>query len=299
MRWTAFILLSASAGLAQNIGSNACRDCHPAQHQAQSNSPHARSLGPPGQHRLAASFGPVQAQWAFGAGSQAVTFVSQAGPLTYLEHRLTYYPSLKRFAPTPGHQGLSGPGTFYPLYGADAAILRCFLCHSTGAPAVSESGAIQPAENGVRCEVCHGPGALHARSPSPANILNPKRYSAGEINQFCGSCHRKPAAAGDDTDFFNDWNTRHQPLSLSQSRCFTQSRGKLSCLTCHDSHTQDTRPECGSCHPRPRHTPRVRTARRTCVECHMPRVRPVEGLRFANHWIGIYAAGQNLVPRRR
>ena len=55
-------------------------------------------------------------------------------------------------------------------------------------------------------------GGDHARSPARANIQNPARlYNAAGINQFCGNCHRQPPAPGEDTDFSNPWNARHQP----------------------------------------------------------------------------------------
>jgi hypothetical protein len=31
----------------------------------------------------------------------------------------------------------------------------------------------------------------------------------------------------------------------------------------------------------------------------MPRVSPQAGLRFTNHWIGVYAAGAKLKPRSK
>ena len=134
----------------------------------------------------------------------------------------------------------------------------------------------------------------HARSLSP--IRNPKRLQAAELNNLCGACHRKPAAAGDDTDWTNAWNTRHQPLYLAQSACFNKSNGKLSCTSCHAAHTTTVKTVCSECHTRPRHTTAV-VAGRACVSCHMPAVQAAPNLRFANHWICVYARGAPLRPR--
>jgi len=294
--------LPSSIAWAQYVGVKVCAGCHADIGKTQALSAHARSLARIGEHALAEKLVPLVAarkpavEWAFGGGSQAVTFVSQVGEDAYLEHHLSYYSSLGRLGTTPGHAGKPEPGVLYRGFGAGGEILRCFQCHSTGNLKADATARIEPAEAGVRCESCHGPGAVHAKAPTAANIINPKRYSANEMNQMCGSCHRKPAAAGDDTDFGNSWNARHQPLYLSQSRCFRESKGQLTCRTCHDPHSGQAQAGCVSCHATVRHPATVRLAGQDCTACHMPPVRPQEGLSFRNHWIGVYGAGDNLVP---
>jgi hypothetical protein len=273
-------------------GSAACRACHPKQSQIQAASAHARSLAP-------STDAAIKSDWAFGAGTQAVTFVSRLDDEHYLEHNLSYYPAAKAYAQTPGHQDQAPPGLRYRIFDPGAAILRCFQCHSTGGLSLAEGNRIQPAEVGVRCESCHGPGAGHAKNPTRTNIINPRRYTAAELNQLCGSCHRMPAAAGDNTDWTNAWNVRHQPLYLAESACFQKSAGKLSCFTCHDAHSGKTSNACASCHAAVKHKPATRTAGQTCVACHMPAVRPTEYLRFANHWIGVFASESSLRPVAR
>jgi hypothetical protein len=212
---------------------------------------------------------------------------------------LTYYTSAAKLDRTPGHQDKTGPGVRYEIFSADAAILRCFLCHSTGTPAVSKTGVIRPEEAGVRCETCHGPGVDHVAKPGKGNIVQPAAYSADELNRMCGSCHRMPAASGENTDYANPWNARHQPLYLAQSECFVRSRGKLSCLTCHSAHSGAARPACAGCHSSVRHPPAIKTAGVACETCHMPVVQPSAYLRFSNHWIGVYRRGENLIPLGR
>jgi hypothetical protein len=291
------LLLGAAAARAE-VGSAACRGCHQAQFESQSKSAHAASLARPSEHRLAPRFAPMlsfPADWAFGAGQQAVTFVSRRAGGDYIEHHSSFYPSPPRMAPTPGHAGKPGPGVLYPIVARDAAILRCFQCHSTGAVRVGGGLMIEVGEPGVRCEACHGPGEEHAKAPSRTNIGNPGRLGGGETNQLCGSCHRKPAAPGEPIDWTDPWNTRHQPLYLAESRCFQRSGDKLSCRTCHDAHSGATRPGCSDCHAQVRHKAPVAG---TCASCHMPAVSPQPGLRFANHRIGVFAPGNRLRPRR-
>lgn len=132
-------------------------------------------------------------------------------------------------------------------------------------------------------------------------IQNPGRLKAGELNIFCGTCHRKPPEEGEETDWSNSWNTRHQPDYLSHAVCFRKSNGALSCLTCHDPHSPLTaraveyNKRCSGCHQDARH--RSDVAGQACVDCHMPQVTTSRQLSFTNHWIGIYAKDSSLIPR--
>ena len=262
----------------------------------------------------------IPVEWAFGAGQQAVTFVTRVNQDWYLEHYLTYYRAMGSFAATPGHESISASslpqamGVLYKPLDPEAGILKCFECHSTGPISVGSGRELQPLELGVRCEACHGAGASHRAAALEGNIedarrliRNPKRMSAAELNRFCGNCHREPAPAGMRTDWNVAWNVRHEPVYLSQSACFRQSAGGLSCLTCHGPHaklqTQDEayNERCRTCHTAKSHPPKpicVAGQPANCVECHMPRVSPQPYLRFTNHWIGVYGNGAKLKPLR-
>lgn len=288
MRFLLFLALARiTAG--QYVSSDVCRSCHPAEYAGHAGSGHARAL--------AVSVPPQPGEWAFGAGLQAKTFVSRIDEDTYLEHGLSWYAVTRSMALTPGHR--SPEGEKYRTFHPNTAIFRCFQCHSTGPLRLGPGSRIQPFEEGVQCEACHGPGKEHIASGRA--MRNPRKMTAAEVNESCGACHRKPAAAGDDTDWTNPWNTRHQPLYLAESACFRKSGGRLSCLTCHPPHRPLSRvaanydAACSQCHPKPRHKVQRRGA---CVSCHMPAVSPSSLLHFANHWIGVYAAGKPLRPIR-
>lgn len=276
----AFLLLTAQ----DFAGAKSCAVCHVEIAARQSGTHHAKAL----------SLLP-DLRWAFGAGAQAVTYVTQASEDTYLEHGLSWYRRKGGLALTPGHR--SDQGVTYSTFAPDASILRCFQCHSTGKVALGEQRSIQPNEVGVRCEACHGPGVAHAAAPRKDNIVNPKTLSAVQVNELCGQCHRMPPAKGVATNFDNAWNVRHQPVYLSQSACFLKSEGKLSCLSCHNPH-EDAKSaadaQCAACHAQPKHATPV--SNKSCVACHMPLVQPSPELGFSNHWIGVYrltGAGAN------
>src|SRR5580692_2892215 len=77
------------------VGSAACRACHAARFESQSKTGHARAL--------AVAAAESKAQWAFGAGEKATTWVSQTGEETIAEHGLSYYAATKSVGLTPGH----------------------------------------------------------------------------------------------------------------------------------------------------------------------------------------------------
>ncbi|HEY1950123.1 MAG TPA: tetratricopeptide repeat protein [Bryobacteraceae bacterium] len=280
-------------------GSAACKSCHPEQFEQQSNTAHAHALRraqpsdpSPGSH----------AEWAFGAGVKATTWVTQTDEETAVEHGLSYYTATKSLAVTPGHDAPTD--TVYRIFDASESVLRCFRCHSTGPLSLGPSLQIQPNELGVRCENCHGPGRAHVESHSARTIQNPGRLSALQINTLCGACHREATDLDDGADWSNAWNVRHEPRYLHRAACFRNSGGALSCLTCHDPHQPQKRTSafydsrCTSCHAKVAHTSPVASG--SCTGCHMPRVKTSPNLTFTNHWIGIYDPhASKLIPAKR
>jgi len=322
------------------VGARVCAGCHATQSAEQSKSGHAGALKRAVEHPMAAAViaqtglaraprfrfqfrqednslrvratdgagvTDIPVEWAFGAGKQAVTFVTRVNKDWYLEHYFSYYPAMRRMGPTPGQGAIraetieAAMGLLYKTLDPAAGIIGCFECHSTG-PAETAGGQIRPAELGVRCEACHGPGAAHVKTPARGSIRNPGRMPAKELNSFCGRCHRPPAATGVEIDWNYPWNVRHAPVYFSQSACFRKSGGGLSCLTCHEPHQalrRDAsyyRERCSACHNRERRPPKA-VCGANCVDCHMPRVSPQAGLSFTNHWIGVYGEGAKLKPR--
>ena len=347
-----FLLFSMSAMAAGNsyVGAQVCGSCHPAQFSGQSRSGHAHALHRATEHPLAASFTPaaalerppnfhfrfvrmpqgiqvqaddskylikLPADWAFGAGVHAVTFVGKASDQLYIEHSFTYYADSASFDLTPKHDTLPAKdlrqamGQAINMQGSGVTIQACFQCHSTGPVSISAGHEIQVNETGVRCEVCHGPGSAHVSAAGAGDLIqagkaiqNPKNLAAGELNQLCGKCHRFPDGK---VNWADPWNVRHQPGYFQESRCFQKSRGALSCLTCHNPHEPLRRNEasyyrqiCLSCHTRsaPEPKPICKTKESSdCTACHMPAVAANAHLPFRNHWIGVYAEGAPLKPQ--
>jgi hypothetical protein len=337
--WRAAIALAVFAtaaigsGPGDYAGAAACRACHRSQYERQSRSAHAHSLFQASEHALAPQFFAPEPlyrppryrfdfsdrdgffavtvsagservelpiEWAFGAGRQAVTFVSRWDEDWYLEHYFSWYRRTGALGATPGHAALrsntlqSAAGHMYNSQDAVTGISACFGCHSTGPPQVSDGNSIRPLESSVRCETCHGPGRKHAQNPR-ATIRNPARMTAGEINRLCGECHRPPGG-GPEANPSKAWSVRFQPAYFAQSSCFRQSGGRCSCVTCHDPHSDADRDpahydrKCLACHARVEnlHGTTLKVAAAKCVACHMPQVSPQPNLYFTNHRIGVY-----------
>jgi hypothetical protein len=273
------------------IGAEACGKCHRAEFDLQSKSAHA--------HTLAPSAAGQPGDWAFGAGGQAITFVAREDREHYRELGRTWYRELNGYSITPGHKNFDGVS--FRLFDSDARILRCFACHSTGPITLAGDDRVVPHELGVRCEMCHGPGSLHAQDPAGRHPRNPGRLGAAAMNTFCASCHRFKLETGEElTDLRDPRNSRSEPLRLAAGACFQKSAGRLTCLTCHSPHAPLEQAAaaydrtCSRCHASPKHSGTIAAA--SCSGCHMPPIR-TGNLVFVNHRIAIYRPQDPVVPR--
>ncbi len=119
----------------------------------------------------------------------------------------------------------------------------------------------------MACESCHGPGAKHAETTSPSDIINPSKLAPAKTDQTCLKCHlNAPTHVGR----INGGHARNQ----------------VSCTACHQVHQgpDNLRPRrasatnemCAKCHTsiwaefqKPHHHPLPEGAM-SCVDCHNP-----------------------------
>jgi tetratricopeptide (TPR) repeat protein len=267
-------------------------------------------------------------EYAFGTRDRCVTMVGRDDERTFRAARLSSYHTAA---------GVAWKGTFGD--GAESSagddvrghsiqvrdgLIRCLYCHVTqprefGDRLPEQGASPQTGDPGIGCERCHGPGgnhlaALKAGFPDSA-IVNAGNASAAAIVAQCADCHTVGPAneiknAPDDPRF-----VRSSGLTLTFSRCYTDSDGGMSCVTCHDPHRDDERTagsydaKCLACHV-PRSAPKTEIARgsakpappssrraalcpvnptKDCVRCHMPKV-PVPSLQtsLTDHYIRVH-----------
>jgi hypothetical protein len=285
-------------GNASYIGSAACQACHPDLYEMTRLHGHAHALSraegaPPEFPSEAARAGvpdpPAGRTWndvsfAIGGYTHGAFFVDRDGFVmtdgtasVNTQWNLAFPPNGSRaefVAYLPGQSGRLP-------YDYD-----CFRCHTVGPlpqdPHHPRSQDGRPgirgtwAEEGVRCEACHGPGSHHA--PNPQARAN---YVDESINA-CRACHtgdptdptRIPAADG----FLNP-NSQWSELRASGGH------SGFTCLVCHDPHASTSydhprgiRNRCVACHAEMNlafHEGKVYRRGEyvellTCESCHMP-----------------------------
>ncbi|HZN54974.1 MAG TPA: tetratricopeptide repeat protein [Candidatus Polarisedimenticolaceae bacterium] len=228
----------------------------------------------------------------------------------------------------------------------------CVFCHNgrmTLRPD-SRNAYEDPIPHGINCERCHGPGSLHvarwARGETPTGtgdpaVVNPRRLSTPLRMQICFQCHLGDSKATERVARrevrLEDWRPG-QPITdamvpfrfsettpheyglsaqvdrLLLSRCFTESAGKMECVTCHDPHVTVYRADrgadfftakCLGCHdPHACTAPQATRAKTRppddCVQCHMRKAEPDDHRHavFTDHWIRRRIDEPN-VPRTR
>jgi hypothetical protein len=259
--------------------------------------------------------------YAIGSGRNGTSYLVTRGGYLY-EAPLSFYAKTSSWELSPGFEVAD-------LAFNRPALPGCLTCHSGLArptPPGLGSYADPPfKEIAIGCERCHGPGSLHvaqhkglmpasAKTPS---IVNPGRLDPWLADNICMSCHQGRALRvlqpGKDYADFRPGTPLNNvmaifaapldpkggagPISpllehfslMSLSKCYTATKGRMSCLTCHDPHVQPTtnkveyyRQKCLTCHTEqscrlPLHERQSQAPADDCQGCHMPK-QPVTGI---------------------
>jgi Tfp pilus assembly protein PilF len=216
---------------------------------------------------------------------------------------------------------------------------NCVFCHNDRMQLVpgSRNAYAEPIPRGIGCERCHGPGERHVvkweKGATPtgqpdSTIVNPKHLPPDLRLQICVPCHLGDSKATERVSLYpsslEDWRpgrpitsavlpfrftekTLHdfglagQVDRMILSRCYTESGGRMECLTCHNPHVTIFRKDraadffkskCLGCHDTAACTAPAAARRATrptddCVGCHMRTGEPDEQhhVLFTDHWI--------------
>jgi predicted CXXCH cytochrome family protein len=180
---------------------------------------------------------------------------------------------------------------------------KCLACH--GAPASLGSHL----ESGVTCESCHGAGQAHLKAlASKSNdkaILNPGKLPIAEQMKPCSRCHAGFSNVVDPMP--DDLLISDQVRALSNSECWRQSAGQITCVNCHNPHQDLPRgavvakseKTCVSCHSESGENHRALcpvSRARGCVGCHMPDSKHNAPFVISDHWIRVHPEQNAGVP---
>ena len=261
-------------------------------------------------------------EWIIGAGVNGFGAILQEDHYLF-QAPLSFYSKTMSWEPSPGYEfadlGFNRPitpgcischsgrpnavpgrnGEFESTPFSELAI-GCERCHGPGAAHVQAmSGAtVRGAKKGV-------PGNVR-----DTEIVNPARLSPYLADNICMACHQtgdvrvlkpgkkykdiRPGHPLDDTlSILMIPPTRETPpsadhvehyYSMTLSKCYRASEGRLSCITCHDPHVEPSQEEapvyfngkCLACHTKqscklPREVRMQEKPADNCIGCHMPK----------------------------
>ena len=258
-------------------------------------------------------------EWIIGAGANGLGGIIQKDKYLF-QAPLSFYARPMNWGPSPGYE-FTDFGFDRPIV---AGCIFCHSGRSNPVAGTNGQFENAPfSEMAIGCENCHGPGAAHVRAmhgtsiqarqanaPVSTEIVNPARLTPYLANNICMGCHQtgdvrvlksgktyqdfRPGHPLDDTlSILVVPPTRESPptadhvehyYSMTLSKCYRASAGRLRCITCHDPHVEPSREEapayfaakCLTCHTNqsckvPIETRMQRKPANDCTGCHMPK----------------------------
>ncbi len=270
-----------------------------------------------------------RAVYAVGSGNHARTYLWQEGDGLLFELPATWFSDQAKWALSPGYASQN-------LRFSRPVVEGCMNCHNSYSGYVEFSGnRYENIQHGIGCERCHGPGDLHIQKhyakkieQNPARnidstIVNPKHLSAALQMDVCYQCHlqgqvRVVRTGRKNADFKpgmmlsevisvflhdevqqGDFRVASHGERIASSKCFIESNGALTCLTCHNPHEpvqwrsrKHFNEQCQKCHDPQKLATIVndathRSIESDCVACHMRQgaASDVIHANFTDHWI--------------
>jgi len=234
-----------------------------------------------------------------GSGDRGRTYIFLEDGF-YFEAPVNWYAQKSTWDMTPAYQDAHHIPLNLPLAAS------CLSCHAADpqSPAPgAENRYSEPllSQEGIGCERCHGPGAVHIAKMGP--MINPSKLDPARRDAICMQCHLEGNVAiqqpghelnqfrpGDDlqdyvhyfvlTGTAREFRAASQFESFYRSKCKLKSGGSFSCITCHDPHSSPApservsyyRAKCISCHG-VAFVAKHHKKNPDCVSCHMPRIQ--------------------------
>lgn len=253
-------------------------------------------------------------EWIIGAGKNGFGgIVRQDNHL--FQAPQSFYSKPNIWGPSPGYES-ADLGFNRPIQPG------CISCHSgRPRPVAGTNGKYEEApfsELAIGCENCHGPGSSHIQrmlnggqeTAKDLQIVNPAHLTPYLADNICMGCHQagdvrvlkpektyqdfRPGQPLDNTlSIFMVPPTHSSPpdedhvdhfYSMTLSKCYRASGGRLSCITCHDPHVEPSAEQapayfaskCMTCHTEHSCKLPLKVRQQTapadnCISCHMPK----------------------------
>ena len=249
----------------------------------------------------------------------------------YYEMPLSWYSEKAKWDMSPGYKKTN-------LRFSRPIVQECMNCHNSysGFIEFSENKFDVNLKEGIGCERCHGPGELHVRRQTEETnlfadiekdtidrtIVNPADLPLEEKLSVCFQCHlqgdvRVFAEDKKQSDFRpgmkleevksvfiqdnvqkGDFKIASHAARMSLSDCFVKSKGKMTCITCHDPHIPSGEVskeffngKCTGCHNVQSlsvfNSKAEHKENSNCIGCHMRQgsTKDVQHVNFTDHWI--------------
>ncbi len=275
--------------------------------------------------------------WILGSGNHARTYLYRTPNGELYQLPIAWYTQTRSWGMAPGYDRRDHDGVMRRARHECIFCHNAYPAVSSEPLSYWRSQTLpEQLPEGIGCQRCHGPGAKHAAvavggnaAAIRASIVNPARLDPQRRKDVCYECHMLPSVALSGTRRFgrdiysfrpgqllsdyeppmditdaampraDRFEINHHPYRLEQSRCFRESAGALSCLTCHDPHRKVSENErashyraaCLSCHAK------AHRATEDCTTCHMPkrRTQDVVHVVMTDHFIRRTPGGPELV----
>ena len=268
-------------------------------------------------------------EYVMGSGENGFSYVVRRGDFLF-QAPLSFYSKPQTWGLSPGYE--------FRDYGFNRPILpACIVCHSGRPQVVPKRNGLYRnppfQELAIGCENCHGPGQLHVEERVEGRplagdadnaIVNPAKLPTWLADNICMNCHEAGDARilqpGKNFMDFRPGNPLNNTLAIFKvplkreslspllghhfsvmlSKCFQESGGNLSCLTCHNPHKEPSpqevpayyRNKCLSCHTEkscalPLEIRLRKSAPDDCAGCHMPKqnLKTIAHSALTNHRI--------------